>query len=372
MALAILGASAVAAVSASEAVAGTASVPKRFIGVMADGPVVDGVLPLETELRRMAGAGAGSVRVPLHWSVAQPYASWDEVPPSERDDLVDVGGIPTDFSFSDRVIGTAARTGLHLLPVVVRTPTWARIDPDDVASPPRDPSDFARYLAALARRYGARGSVWRGFRGPRRPMTAWQVWNEPDLRTFWRTQPFQQGYVELLRAARPARRSADPRARLVLAGLTIRSWEALQRIYAAGGKGLFDAAAIHPFTREPQGIVEMVKLTRRVMRQYGDNGRELLLTEISWTSGGRRSSPAQTWLTTPRGQARRLEQAYTLLARVRHRYRIGAAYWYTWVSRDRGRGWTPYAGLRHLTRTGRTVPKPAFDAYRRIAHHLAN
>src|SRR3712207_8666952 len=93
-----------------------------------------------------------------------------------------------------------------------------------------------------------------------------------------------------LRAAHGAIKAADPGAQVVMAGLTNRSWEDLARMYRAGARGTFDAAAIHPFSRRVTNVLKIVELARREMRRRGDARKPLLLTEISWTSGRGRST----------------------------------------------------------------------------------
>ena len=60
----------------------------------------------------------------------------------------------------------------------------------------------------------------------------------------------------LLRAAAargaPRARARRPRLAHVLAGLPNESWLALRSIYRAGGRGAFDAVALHPYTGQPQ------------------------------------------------------------------------------------------------------------------------
>ena len=47
-------------------------------------------------------------------------------------------------------------------------------------------ADFGRFVAALIGRYGPEGSFWTGNPSlPKRPIEAWQLWNEPNLRGLW-------------------------------------------------------------------------------------------------------------------------------------------------------------------------------------------
>jgi hypothetical protein len=327
-------------------------VPFGWLGVNADGPL-SGSAPAG-EWDRMAGSGAESVRVAVRWSAAQPAQAGS----------LDLGPI-------DATVLAAATRGLTVLPVVQDTPGWAATDPaDGAASPPRDPADLAAFMRALVARYGPRGSVWTEHPEVRaRPIRAWQVWNEPNLTRYWARQPFARDYVRLLRATRRAVRAADRGARIVLAGLPNRSWQALATIYRAGGRGTFDAVALHPYTGKPSDVVRLVEYARQVMRRHHDARTPVWLTELSWPAAKGKVSGTPGFETTDRGQATRLRDAVGRLAAARTRLRIGAVYWYTWLSAEGPSSAFTYSGLRRL-RDGATISAPSLEAFRGVARRL--
>jgi hypothetical protein len=334
-----------------------AAVPRSFFGVMADGPLLAGGVDVASEQRLMRASGVGSVRVAVQWRDLQPRA-----------------GAAPDLRALDGFVAGAARTRVEVLPVVLGTPAWAAVDPGDVASPPRSAATYGRFLATLVARYGPRGSLWRGAGAPpRRPIRRWQVWNEPDIAKYWNArEPWPRGYVRLLRGARAALKRADPRAQVVLAGLTNRSWIDLRAVYAAGGRGLFDVAAAHPFSARVSNVVRIVSLVRREMRSAGDARTPLLVTEMSWSSGAGRSTLNYGWETTEAGQAARVRSALSRLAAARARFRLAGVYWYTWLSPAPGSADSfNYSGLRRLDASGRPVSKPALGAFRAVARGLA-
>src|SRR4051794_16215436 len=246
------------------------TVPKGWAGVDIDGSLFDPRVSLDAEFDEMAADGVEAVRVAVYWSSAQPYATWADVPGPEKARFVEAGGVPTDFSAPDAVVARAAARGIEVLPVVLWAPRWARTERDEIASPPED-KPYAAFIAQLARRYGSTGNFWTQNPAlPRRPVTDWQVWNEPTVDGFWTEQPFAERYVGLLRTVRPRLRAADPRARLILAGLVYESWKPLEEIYRAGARGLFDAVAVHPFTDRLDDLVEILERVRRVMARHRD------------------------------------------------------------------------------------------------------
>src|SRR5918992_2362307 len=277
-----------------------AAVPRDWIGVTVDGPVIEAGPEYAAEWPLMAGNGVATVRVAFYWTQG------------ER-----LGPGPVEFAAYDTAVLAAAREGMGVLPVVFSTPRWARADPDDAASPPRDPADYASFLSALVGRYGPQGTLWAEHPelAPR-PIRAWQMWNEPNLRGYWSQQPFAKGYVALMKAARAALRAADPGSRAILAGLP-NGWGALRRIYRAGGRSGFDVAAIHPYTARPKSVPRFLRQARRVMRRHGDRRKPLWVTEVSWPAAKGKVRDPIGIATTERGQARRLALGVRALARAR-------------------------------------------------------
>ena len=341
--------------------------PRGWLGVVADGPL--GAADAG-EWDRMATSGAESVRTAVRWSELQPYGSAADVPPGDAARFRDAGGVPTDYSGLDAIVAAAAQRGLAVLPVVQSTPGWAARRPGDAASPPRDPSTFGRFLAALVGRYGPRGSLWdERPELPRLPIRDWQVWNEPNITRYWSEQPFARSYVRLLRAAHKALHRADGGATLVLAGLPNESWKALRSIYEAGGRGHFDAVALHPYTRRPANVLRLVRYARRVMRKRGDARVPVWVTELSWPAAKGKVPRPAGFEVTEAGQARRLGSALRLLAAARRRQRIERVFWYTWLSTEAGPSAFDWSGLRRL-REGSAVDAPALATFRRWARRL--
>lgn len=363
-----LGATLALALAALAGPAG-AAVPPGFVGVVADGPLLDPRVDLDHELDLMKAAGVQSVRVTFPWSAAQPYASFADAPPGAVPLFADVAGVPTDFSTTDRLVQATAERGLRLLPVVLYSPPWAALHPGNVASPPSDPLQFARYLGGLARRYGSSGSFWAENPGlAPMPLREWQVWNEPNIRHYW-PQPFARGYVKLLQAAHDELDVTDPAARLVLSGLTNDSWNALVNIYKAGGKPYFDAVAIHPYTARVRGLVKILAFVRYGMKRFHDARKPIIISELSWPSAAGKVRHIGFNEVTERQQAHRVTASYELLAKYRRHFRVAAAYWYTWLSIDRSRYYFNYSGLRKMTPRG-PISKPSYRAFKRVAHRI--
>jgi hypothetical protein len=359
----------VAALVACPGAAAARGVPPGWLGVTVNGPALAPDVALAPEGDAMVAAGAETIRAVVFWDRAQPYRRLADVPPADRARFRQLAGAPTDVRDLDRLMVVATARGLRVLVVVTGgTPRWAAATP---STPPRTPAPYARLLRGLIGRYGSRGSFWAEHPELRRaPVRWWQIWNEVELSQYWARQPFARGYVALLRAARAEARRDDPGARIVAAGLTNRSWDDLDAIYRAGGRGAFDAAAIHPYTFDTSNVTRIAHLARGVMRRHGDAAKPLLVTELSWFSSRAQLGPRQLLSVTEADQAARLRTAVAALARDRVRDGIGGVYWYTWLSPPLGSASVfDYAGLRRLEGTT-PVDKPALEAYRAEARAL--
>jgi hypothetical protein len=340
---------------AAPAAAAKREVPRGWLGVVVDGPLIESSFTGGgAEWDRMSGSGVEAVRTAVYWSAIQPNGATD-----------------ADFTASDAVVLDAARRHLGVLPVLQSTPGWAALHPGDLASPPRDPADFARVVGLLVGRYGPNGSVWREHpEVPRTPIREWQIWNEPNLTRYWNVAPWAPSYVALLKAANKALKAADPKARTVLAGLPNESWEAIDQIYDEGGKGAFDVVTLHPYTGKPANVIKIVKIVRRHMDERHDGKLPIWVTELSWPAGEGKTKQEGDFSTTDAGQAKRLKEGLNLLADQRKQYGIERVYWYTWLSVE---GFTTsafdYSGLRRV-RNGALRDAPALGTFKAMAKRL--
>jgi hypothetical protein len=164
-------------------------------------------------------------------------------------------------------------------------------------------------------------------------------------------------------------KAADRGAKVILAGLPNRSWQALDAIYAAGGRGRFDVVALHPYTSTPRNVVRLVEFSRHVMARHHDARTPVWLTELSWPAALGKVSETHGFETTDRGQARKLRQTLVRLVAARSRLMIGKVIWYTWLSVEGGENSFAWSGLRRV-RADALLSTPALTAFRAAARAL--
>ncbi len=335
------------------------SLPRGFVGMNVDGPLVGGKTNLAPAFDRMVASGVESLRLTFSWAQAQPAQDG-----------------PIDFTQTDALVGLAAQRGLTVLPVVLYAPSWdASPHPAGTLANPATDAPYAAYLSALVGRYGPRGSYWSQHpRIPRLPIRMWQIWNEPNFTYDWPTRPFAPSYVALLHAAHAAIKQADPGAKVVLAGFPNDAWTSLRQIYVVkGARQDFDVVAVHPYTRQPGNVIKFLGLVRGVMKSHGDARKSLLVTETGWnSSAGRKPADGFCCQTTEQGQARDIKALLPLLAANRRALGLLGFYVYTWASQEyTGAPSFDFAGLFDFT-NGRLVAKPVYNAFSRGVLALEN
>lgn len=235
---------------------------------------------------------------------------------------------------ADWVVNLAyEKFGVNILARVDRQPAWAtggRCAEGVEMGPPDNLQDWADFLTTLATRY--KGKI-----------KAYAVWNEPNLAREWCDQePDPAGYVELLRVAYQAIKSADPDAIVISAGLSptggpmpiaMEDTEYLDRMYqAAGGsmEGHADVVGVHapgfkaPPELSPDEVMadqetwgrgryftfRRVEDLRAIMESYGDGERQVAILEMGWTTDPRPDSPYNWHAVTAEQQADYLVRAY--------------------------------------------------------------
>ncbi|MGI8624695.1 MAG: cellulase family glycosylhydrolase [Solirubrobacteraceae bacterium] len=305
-----------------------------------------------------AAAGAGLVRVDVGWASLEQHAKG-------RRSAWYLGRL-------DAVVGRAHERGLKVLLTVMDTPCWASSAPRGLRRgcrgrwwergvqryAPRDPGDYADALAFLVRRYGSR-------------VAAWEVWNEPNQRAFFKARHPAVAYAGLLRGAYAAAKAADPDATVVGGALAGADHRFTDRLYRLGVKGSFDAWSAHPYSgdRSPldagagdpeHSFVRGVPAVRKVMLRHGDD-KPLWLTELGWTTSTRRDGPSWANGVDREDQARYLEQAFAQLRRWDY---VRAAVWY--ALQDSSHDPADRVGNYGLIGAG-GAPKPSRAAFERQA-----
>jgi len=244
-------------------------------------------------------------------------------------DIEDIKKGAYNWYFPDLIVDEAEAAGLKLLARVDRQPFWSQGPGADLYlnGPPKDLGDFRDFCHVLADRYRGR-------------IQAYQVWNEPNLSREWGDrEPNAAEYVALLEACYTGIKQADPEAIVISAGLAptgidlpvaIPDDRFLQEMYAAGAAPFFDVLGLNapgykaPPETDPEEAADPdlgwgghrtfafrhVEDMRAIMVANGDEGKQVAILEMGWTTDPRPDSSYHWHAVTEEEQADYLVRAY--------------------------------------------------------------
>lgn len=240
--------------------------------------------PRDRLLKDLADLNVHWVRQPIQWSALE-----------SKPGVYDFGGL-------DLLLGDLQVQGVKVLFTVSGSPSWATPNGDHGA--PRDPADFARFMSALATHFIGR-------------VSAYEVWNEPNLALEWGPRVDPAAYVEMLKAVTPAIRAADAHAIIVAAALgptgvndpklgidDVRYLEKMEAYQNGVYHWMADVQGTHPYgyrsapnmlppdspntgeyTNHPSFYFRRIEQQRLAMIRAGDSGRAMWITEFGWGTG---------------------------------------------------------------------------------------
>ncbi len=269
------------------------------------------------QLAAVKATGATVARSDAFWEATEPHAPVD-------------GRHQYDWSFDDQIAGSLAVHGLTWLPIIDYTAPWAESVAGQDHSRPRSFADYAAYAGAFAARYGSGGAFWRAHPAlTPAPVTAIEIWNEPDNPEFWVPEPDAPAYAQLYLEARAAIDAANPAIRVLVGGLTNASAFLPAMVRAEPQlRGHVDGVALHPYGNPPV-VLARVRGARAALVSAGLGAVPLYVTEFGWTtqpSGAINGEP----------ESRRPADIQSVLQALGHLdCGLAATLLYTWVTPER-------------------------------------
>lgn len=229
--------------------------------------------------------GVTWVRLPLYWNEIEPQKDvWN-------------------WTAEDEAVTRLNQAGIQIMLNAIHCPVWAAVDPNQPGLP-RDPADFANFMAKATSRY--KGKV-----------AAYEIWNEPNLAREAGSPIKVANFVALLKASYPVIKKLDPAALVVTGGLTptgvnkadtaIDDVSYLTQFYKYNNgevKQYFDVLGAHTgssqnppdtlwptkpgpgpgWRNDPSFYFRRIEQIRQVMQANGDSNRKIWLTEFGWAS----------------------------------------------------------------------------------------
>lgn len=166
-----------------------------------------------------------------------------------------------DWDFTDKVVALAKEQHIHLAVILMGGP------------PPRDAAgraSYAEYVYQTVHRYKDSVKVW-------------EIWNEPNIPSFWKN-PDVHLYTLMLKAAYAAAKRADP-ACVVLGGSANgpgNDW--FNGIADEGGWDSCDAISLHPYAMSPDPIRQRLDLILHIINGVvaAHGSKPVWITEDGW------------------------------------------------------------------------------------------
>jgi polysaccharide biosynthesis protein PslG len=256
--------------------------PNPFVGVVSDETFAALGSGHPSYLDTIQSAGVGLIRQKFDWD----FLAHGQTPGS------------LNWAFLDRFMTATSQLGITVMPVLLNPPAEITTAPATGALrgnyPPRDLGAVGDFGAMLAGRYGTNGTFWaENPQLPRRPITAWQIWNEPNIPIYWQPAPSAAAYVQMLRLASQKIKAVDPNAEIVTAGLpdthmrgAVPLTRYVKQLFKAGAVGAFDTLAVNGYAPTGKGVPKLIAGIRRMLNSYGAKAAGIRVTEFGWADRG--------------------------------------------------------------------------------------
>ena len=321
---------------------------KTAIGLCEDYPEeTRSIAAARQDLAAAHAAGATVLRIAFGWDAMEPEPG------------------KYDWTFWDDFVQLATSYNIRLIPYVCYTPKWAATDQGKNywRSPPRDPADFARFVAVLVRRYHTR-------------IHSWELWNEPDNQAYWLGSPAQ--FAALVRAGSASVRRVDPKATIVLGGIA-GELDFLAKLLRDEELGPFvDVINIHSYyeTWHPSPIEHLPAYIDAAHGLIADTGgrQALWMAETGYSSVGDRADVSGVYRAHFRGEHTEAAQAGALVrtfATALATEKLSLIAWYRINDLTSGQDVIGDDNNRHLgLRRVDGAAKPALGAFTFIAQRF--
>ena len=258
---------------------------------------------VDQALETIQEAGIKRIRVSYAWRELEPN------PPG-------INGHNYVWTNFDKVVGLAAKHGIRTNAMFGYAPVWA--GQTDLTCnllggngrAPRAASDdeWAAAVKAFAKRYGRKGSFWRSNADlPKRSIVNYEIWNEPNLWSYWCPKADPEAYAYFLGIAADELHEVDPRAEVVFAGMVLgRNTDQIQSFsgptfirrafdYKPNLVRKISAVASHPYAYAGRNqMPKIIAQFREAMRDSDvPDSMPIQITEAGWPRGGPHAFPEE-------------------------------------------------------------------------------
>ena len=213
---------------------------------------------------------------------------------------------------------------------------------------------YARWAAAAAVHFRGQGILW-------------EIWNEPNIRGFWKPEPNVEDYTAMALAACRAIREAAPGEAILGPATSTIDMKFLEGCFKAGLLEWWDAVSIHPYRRSgPETAAVEYHRLRELIARYAPAGKQIPIISGEWgySSAWKGFDAAEQGKMLPRQWLTNVSQE------------IPVSIWYDWHDdgRDPKEPEHHFGTVEHQEHRDRQPvydPKPAYLAAKTLTTTLA-
>ncbi len=176
----------------------------------------------------------------------------------------------------DSVVLSARRHNVHLLGVLHAPPAWAFPAHEHL-------QEWQIFVEQVIAHYG-------------KDVTAWEIWNEPNIDKFWPKTAPVEGFFEVIKRAHQAIKQKQPQATVLLGGMANQpsAFIFLERLAALGVANYCDAIAYHPYNIAGEELLPILKQLRDIFPAQGAAPKPIWITEYGWSAWRHPLHPANS------------------------------------------------------------------------------
>ena len=174
------------------------------------------------------------------------------------------------FDHLDTILAKAKQVGVQVLPILDYDVPWA-------TPAYKNLDKWLTYVKKVVERY-------------KDQIRYWEVWNEENLKGFWRDEPDGADYATLLKATYKTIKDVDPNLVVVYGGLAGVPVGYFEKSLEAGAADAFDVINIHPYrggitTRDRiDRFQSEIRACNAALTNRGYKERPVWITEMGWAT----------------------------------------------------------------------------------------
>jgi hypothetical protein len=131
-------------------------------------------------------------------------------------------------------------------------------------------SAFAAFAEAAATRYAGKGILW-------------EIWNEPNIKLFWKPQPSVDDYCKLVKAAAERIKKVDKSGLIVAPATSTIPFNWLEDCFKKGLLDRIDVLSVHPYrTQPPETVIKDYGKLRELINRNTTNGKKIPIISGEW------------------------------------------------------------------------------------------